>query len=409
MAFIEAIPKTDLHVHLDGSLRLDTLIELAQARGIELPSYTPEGLQELVFKERYQDLPDYLHGFKYTCAVMRDPEALERVSYELAQDNMAEGVRYIEVRFAPQLHVSARMKTAEVLQAVHAGLERARQEINQRPAIRKGKEPPFAFGIIGCAMRKFTPAFSPYFHDLCAVHAHADPEAVYALASDELARALIKARDEDGLAIAGFDLAGEEKGYPAGTHMRAFQYAHDHFLKKTVHAGEAYGPPSIYQAVTDCHANRIGHGTHLFRDDLVDLPTAEARRQYVQQLAGYIADARITIEICLTSNLQTMPEIASLAQHPFQLMRKARLSTTFCTDNRLISNTTVTNEVALAAEHFAIKPARLRHLIIYGFKRSFFPGSYLEKRHYVRQIIDYYQAIEHQFGETATPQDIDKE
>ncbi len=397
-ALIEALPKTDLHVHLDGSLRLSTLIELAKAQKVELPSYTESGMCELVFKPQYQNLPDYLHGFKYTCAVLRDLEALERVSYELAHDNMNEGVRYIEVRFAPQLNVTEQTSPADVLKAVHRGLEGAAKEINQRPGIRDGKEPAFAFGIIGCAMRKFTPAFSPYFRTLFAAHPHAREEEMYALASQEIVRALVDARDHHGVAVVGFDLAGEEKGYPAGTHVEAFQYAHQHFLKKTVHAGEAYGPPSIYQAVADCHADRIGHGTHLFRDDLVDLPDPKARARYVEQLAGYVADQRVTIEVCLTSNLQTMPEIGSMAKHPFKQMLSKRLSTTFCTDNRLVSNTTVTNEIALACEHFKISPVRLRHLIIYGFKRSFFPGTYLEKRKYVRQVIDYYATVEKQLA-----------
>lgn len=397
-ALIDALPKTDLHVHLDGSLRLGTLIDLAKTQGVTLPSYTETGLHELVFKDRYNDLPDYLHGFKYTCAVLRDVEALERVAYELAHDNMQEGVRYLEVRFAPQLNVTETTSVVDVLQAVQRGLTRAATEINARPAIRDGHEPPFAFGIIGCAMRRFTAGFAPYYKSLVAAHPYSTEEELYAVASMEIVRALVDARERHGVAVVGFDLAGEEKGYPAGTHFEAFQYAHRHFLKKTVHAGEAYGPPSIYQAVADCHADRIGHGTHLFRDDLAPLATKKERARYVEQLAGYIADQRVTIEVCLTSNLQTMPEIGSIANHPFKQMLAKRLSTTFCTDNRLVSNTTVTNEIALAVQHFHISASRLRHLIIYGFKRSFFPGTYLEKRKYVRQMIDYYATVEKQFG-----------
>lgn len=395
---IAAWPKTDLHLHLDGSLRLSTLIELAQEQKVELPSYTEEGLTELVFKDRYKDLPDYLHGFQYTCAVLRTPEALERVAYELAHDNMDEGVRYIEVRFAPQLNVTDDMDEIAVLQHVHNGFERAAQEINARPAIADGTEPPFKFGIIGCAMRFFTPAFSPYFKNLYAVHPYAAQEEILAMASNQIVRALVKARDEHGIAVVGFDLAGAERGFPAGTHREAYQYAHEHFLGTTVHAGEAYGPSSIYQAVSECHAQRIGHGTNLFRDDLVDHPDAKRRQRYVKQLAEHIADHRITIELCLTSNLQTMPELSSLAEHPFARMNAERLSTTFCTDNRLVSNTTVSKEIELAAQHFDLSPERLRHLIIYGFKRSFFPGSYLEKRQYVRQIIDYCDKVEKEHG-----------
>lgn len=391
---ISLLPKTDLHVHLDGSLRLSTLIELAREQGVELPSYTEAGLKELVFKDRYSDLPDYLHGFKYTCAVLRTPEALERVAYELALDHFAEGVRYFEARFAPQLNMTDKMGTREVLRHVDSGFKRAMKEVNSRPEIANGSEPRLVCGIIGCAMRKFTAGFSPYYEKLFSLHPNLPPTQVYSLASDNIVRTLIQSRDEDGTNVVGFDLAGEEKGYPAENHARAYQFAHDHFLHTTVHAGEAYGPPSIYQAITDCHAERIGHGTHLFRPDMVDLlDDPEDQQRYTDSLSQHIADRRITIEVCLTSNLQTMPEIKSLAMHPFKQMNEQRLSVTFCTDNRLVSNTTVTKEIVLAQEAFGLSAGRLRHLMIYGFKRSFFPGTYLEKRKYVREVIDFYDRI----------------
>jgi adenosine deaminase len=218
----------------------------------------------------------------------------------------------------------------------------------------------------------------------------------FGLASKDLVRALIKARDVDGLPIVGVDLAGAEKGYPAEDHRAAYELAHKNFLKKTVHAGEAYGPASIFQAITDCHADRIGHGTHLFDTEMVELPTPEAREQYVHALWQFIADRRITIEICLTSNLQTTPRLKELSAHPFRMMLDNRLSTTFCTDNRLVSNTTVSHEIDLAVKTFDISPQRLKDIIIYGFKRSFYPGNYAEKRKYVRQAIDYYESIEAQ-------------
>jgi len=392
--FIQLIPKTDLHCHLDGSLRLTTLIELAREQKIVLPSSTEEGLKELVFKEHYKDLLEYLQGFEYTVAVMQTPEALEQIAYELAQDAFAEGIRYIEPRFAPQLHVNASMSIEEVLANVTKGLSRAKKEINSRPAISDGTEPPFEYGIIGCAMRMFTEHSSSYFRTLINLHKDMPEEERFGLASKDLVRALIKARDEDGLPIVGVDLAGAEKGYPAEDHRAAYELAHKNFLKKTVHAGEAYGPASIFQAITDCHADRIGHGTHLFDTDMVDLPDPKARERYVRALWQFIADRRVTIEICLTSNMQTTPRLKELKQHPFQKMLDNRLSTTFCTDNRLVSNTTVTNEINLAVRHFDITPQRLKDIIIYGFKRSFYPGDYAEKRKYVRQVINYYEAIE---------------
>lgn len=395
-SFLEAIPKTDVHVHLDGSLRLATLIELARDHKVNLPSLTEAGLKELIFKDRYRNLPEYLAGFQYTVAVMQTPEAIERIAYELAEDNFNEGVCYIEPRFAPQLHINSKLSAQEVLAAADRGLLRAQKNLNARKEVKSGQCPPFAYGIIGCALRMFTPQFSHYYQILTTLHAKMPEVERFSLASLELARELVAAREEKGVAVVGFDLAGAEKGYPAEDHRKAYLLAHRHFLKKTVHAGEAFGPPSIFQAITDCHADRIGHGTNLFDETLVDLPTPEERRRYVQALAQYIADQRITIELCLTSNLQTIPSM-TLAKHPFGKMLESKLSTTFCTDNRLVSHTTVTDEIAKAVEAFSITPSRLKDLIIYGFKRSFYPGGYIDKRKYVRQVINTYERLEREY------------
>lgn len=400
--FLRELPKTDLHVHLDGSIRIATLIDLAREYHVELPSYTEAGLRETVFKDRYRNLAEYLTGFQYTVAVLQSEVALERAGYELAQDNQAEGVRYLEVRFAPQLHVHPHMNAVTVLKAVNRGLRRARDEFNARPEVREGKEPPFEYGIIVCAMRMFREGFSEYYTDLLRSLRYTPPKEVYQLASLEMVRAAVIARDEYDLPVVGFDLAGEEAGYPAGEHRRAFQYAHKHFLKKTVHAGEAYGPESIFQAITDLHADRIGHGTYLLDPDAISDPAIEDRESYVAKLGEYIADRRITLEICLTSNLQTNPHMETLADHPFCKLRHNRLSTTICTDNRTVSNTTVSRELRLAIEHLGLDRHDLKSIIIYGFKRSFFPGIYLRKRAYVRQVIDHYEAIERKyFGETS--------
>lgn len=396
--FIEKIPKTDLHLHLDGSLRLSTLVELAREQQVELPAWDEAGLKRLVFKSQYADLPEYLQGFSYTTAVMQTPAALERVGYELAQDNQAEGVRYIEVRFAPQLHQNARMTSIDVLAALDRGLKRAKEEFNDRPAVKDGEEPPFEYGIIACAMRMFDKGFSAYFDSLLDVHAHSERKWVFALASQELVRAAVEARDKLGLPIVGFDLAGAEAGYPAGDHAQAYSLAHKSFLKKTVHAGEAYGPESIFQAITDLHADRLGHAVYLFDEGMIKSPEIKDKKAYVDSLVQFIADRRITIEVCLTSNLQTIPAIRDLSQHSFRLMRKAKLSATFCTDNRTVSQTTVTNEVLKAVRAFHITPKELKNFIIYGFKRSFFPGTYIKKREYVHRIIEYYEKIEKQFA-----------
>ena len=393
-AFVAELPKTDLHVHLDGSLRLPTLIELAREGGVKLPSATEGGLRETVFKERYASLGEYLRGFQYTVAALQTAEALERAAAELAEDNQAEGVRYLEVRFAPQLHVHPGLDAVQAIAAVDRGLRRARDAWNQRAAVLAAEEPPFEYGIICCAMRMFTGAFSQYYATLFAAHPYARAKELYSMASIELARAAVAARDGYGLQVVGFDLAGEEAGYPAGDHKQAYDYAHRHFLKKTVHAGEAYGPESIFQAITDLHADRIGHGTYLLEPDAIRDEEIGDREHYVERLGNYIADRRITLEVCLTSNLQTNPQLRRLEEHAFSKLRAQRLSTTICTDNRLVSNTTVTNELLLACTHLGLDRHDLKSIIVYGFKRSFFPGSYLRKRQYVRQIIDYYDRVE---------------
>jgi adenosine deaminase len=195
----------------------------------------------------------------------------------------------------------------------------------------------------------------------------------------------------------GFDLAGSERGNPAGSHRKAFAHAHENFLHKTVHAGEAYGPESIFQAITMLHADRIGHGLHLFDSDMIENPDIEDRERYVERLANSIAENRTTVEVCLTSNLQTSPDINDIRDHSLSRMLEHGLSVTLCTDNRLVSNTTVTDEIQLAVDSFDISEEQLRNIVIHGFKRSFYYGSYSEKRRYVREIIDYYDATRQDF------------
>jgi adenosine deaminase len=397
-AFIRAIPKTDLHVHLDGSLRLPTLIELARERRVALPSETEEGLNELVFKPSYRDLDEYLQGFTWTLRVMQDAESLERTAHELAHDNWAEGVRYLEVRFAPQLHMGEDFGFAEVMTAVDRGLRRARAEVNR--GLPDG-EPPFDYGIIVCAMRFFTGGFSRYYADLCRTLSFSDPADVIRTASLELARAAVHLRDETDVQVVGFDLAGSEYGYPASEHLEVYEYVHRNFLRKTVHAGEAYGPESIFQAIAKLHADRIGHGLHLFDADLIRSEAVRDRNAYIRNLVNYIAENRTTIEVCLTSNLQTSPALTRIGDHSLKKMLDHRLSVTLCTDNRLVSHTTVTRELELALESFDIPPDQLKDIIIYGFKRSFCHLPYPEKRKYVRRAIEYYERLEREYGVVA--------
>jgi adenosine deaminase len=387
---IARLPKSDLHLHLDGSLRLETLIELARAHKVALPSTSPEGLLELVFKRDYRNLAEYLKGFEFTVACLQDKEALERAAYELCMDCRRENVFYIEVRFAPQLHVRGDFRVREVLRAVCRGLDRAKKEINQSPAVARGEVPYFEAGVIVCALRFFLPPFSEHYRAYFEALPTAPATEIYALASLELARAAVDAVEKDGLPVVGFDLAGQEHGFPAKDHQAAYQLVHKHFLGKTVHAGEDYGPESIFQAITTCYADRIGHGTWLFSPEHIRDTSITDKRAYVDKIVRYVAERRITLEVCLTSNQQTIPELRDdLAKHPFRRMRDARCSVTLCTDNRLVSRTTMTDEVEKAVQAFGLEPRALKDVLIYGFKRSFFPGSYPEKRDWVRAVLNH--------------------
>ncbi len=397
-ALIRSLPKTDLHVHLDGSLRLSTLLELARDARVALPSDTEDGMRDLVFKSHYKNLAEYLEGFRYTVAVLQSAEALERAAYELAEDCQAEGVCYLEVRFAPQLHVSPTLSLDAVARAVARGLKRAQDRYNATAPVKSGDVPPFFASMIFCALRMFRPEFSACYRAYFDACGYSPEEEVFTRASLDLARAAAHLRNVEGLPITGLDLAGQEQGYPAEAHREAFQVAHEAFLGKTVHAGEDYGPESIFQAIGDLHCDRIGHGTWLFSTSRVTDPHVADRAQYVRRLAQYVADRRITIEVCLTSNQQTVPELAGdLSSHPFGEMVARRLSTTLCTDNRLVSNTTVSREIGLAVKTFDLDVKRLQDILAYGFKRSFFPGEYLEKRAYVRQVLDCSDRLVHAF------------
>lgn len=397
-AFLQRLPKADLHVHLDGSLRLSTLIELAKKEGVELPAYTPEGMRRLVYKDKYASLVEYLKGFSYTGAVMQNAENIERIAYELGQDAVAEGVRYLEVRFAPQLHANDKLSAQDSVRAVARGLARAQREHNLSKEVKNGKDLEFHYGIIACAMRNFNAFMSPYYGVLMKALAQSSKTEIFNIASLELAKMVVRLVKEEKLPIVGFDLAGEEAGYPASDHVEAYRYVHKYFMRKTVHSGEAYGPESIFQAITDCYANRIGHGTHLFSKDMIKDRKVKDKQAYVDSLADYIASERIGVEVCLTSNLQTLPEIKSVKDHPVKEMIKRGLPISINTDNRLVSNTTVTKELELLVRNIDLSPKELKNVVIAGFKGAFFPGSYVQKRDFIRKVIDRYNALAKEYN-----------
>ena len=263
--------------------------------------------------------------------------------------------------------------------------------------MKRGLLPRFEAGVIVCALRFFLPQFSEHYRAYFEALPTAPAAEIYALASLELARAAVAAAEEDGLPVVGFDLAGQERGFPAKDHQAAYQLAHEHFLGKTVHAGEDYGPESIFQAITDCHADRIGHGTWLFSPRHIRDRSIRDKRALIGKLARYVAERRITLEVCLTSNQQTIPELRdNLGRHPFRKMREARCSVTLCTDNRLVSRTTMTDECDKAVKAFDLDARALKDVLIYGFKRSFFPGPYPHKREWVRSVLNH---MEDRFAE----------
>ena len=378
---IAALPKSDLHTHLDGSMRLETLIDLAKAQRVPLPSYDVAGLRELVFKPAYRDLPEYLAGFRHTCAVLRDFEAMERAAFELAEDAIAQGIRYMEVRFAPQLLTGSGKDSVRALKAVGDGLARA-----ARAHGTPGADLPFRWAVICCAMRNFGPGMSAYYDRLLDVLPGMANRDLVSAASREAVCAAVEARDRHGVPVTGFDLAGEEAGYPAGHHAAAYEHAQRHFLRKTVHAGEAYGPESIYEAIVRCHAERIGHGTFLFAAGRIKDPTIADPQAYVDRLANYIASMRVTIEVCPTSNLQTIPDLAGdIRNHPAGRMIHCGMAVAIATDNTLVSHTDINRELALVADAFDLDTAAFTRLVLAGFKGAFYPGTYAEKRAFVQQ------------------------
>ncbi len=328
---IRQLPKTDLHVHLDGSLRPATFLELARAQGGEFPFQAPEEVVAYMRSRARPDLASYLEVFALTLRVLQTREALERVAFELAEDAAREGVWYMEVRFSPILHDRAGLVWPEIVEAVVRGLRRA----EERYVIRTG--------VILCGIRTISPEMSLRLAQLAV--------------------------EFKGRGVVGFDLAGAEKDYPAKDHREAFFEIRNHNISGTVHAGEEFGPPSIHQALHYCGAHRIGHGTRLWEDG---------------GLMSYVNDHRIPLEICLTSNLQV--GASTLEQHPFRLYFDAGLRVTLNTDNRLISDTSETGELALACRAFRLDVYDLRRILIHGFKSAFLP--YADKADLLRSAVD---------------------
>ncbi len=328
---IAKLPKTDLHCHLDGSLRLDTVIDLAKKQRVKLPTFDRGELFNMLYAgEHVESLDDYLRAFDITLSVMQQEEGLERAAYELAADAHAENVRYIEVRYSPLLHVREGLRPSQVVEAVLRGLRTAKRELGIR------------YGVILCAIRSQPPEQSLRIAELCVA---------------------FKNRG-----VVGFDLAGSEINFPAKVHKGAFQLVIDNNINCTAHAGESFGPDSIQQAIHKCGAHRIGHGTRLGENG---------------DLLNFVNDHRIPLEVCPSSNVQTRAA-SSWEAHPVDFYVDYGLRVTINTDNRLMSDTTSTKELYLCHKHYGWSLATLKEIIISGFKSAFMP--YREKADLVAEV-----------------------
>src|ERR1700728_2482095 len=327
---IRAVPKVLLHDHLDGGLRPQTILELARETGYrDLPGDNAEDLTKRLTEGAHRGhLEIYLDAFRHTVAVMQTPEALRRVAAECAEDLAADGVVYAEVRFAPELHTERGLTLNEVVEAVTDGF-------------RKGSE---GRGITVYAL-------------LTAMRT--------AARSLEIAELAVRHRDNG---VVGFDIAGAEAGWPPSRHLDAFQYIHRENFHITIHAGEGFGLPSIWEAVQYCGAERLGHGVRI-TEDIEISPDGDVT---LGRLAGYIRDRRIPLEMCPSSNVQT-GAAPSIARHPLRLLRQLQFRVTVNTDNRLMSQVSLSSELELGVREFGYGWSDIEWLTLNAMKSAFAP------------------------------------
>jgi adenosine deaminase len=331
LEFLEKLPKTDLHCHLDGSLRLRSILEMAEQQKVKLPARDEDRLAKLIYPgESCKSLEDYLKAFDITLTVLQEEEGLHRAAYELAEDAARENCRYIEVRYSPMLHTRRGLKLTNIVEAVIAGLRDAKRKFGIR------------YGVILCGIRSISAESSVRMAELCVAYKNRG--------------------------VVAFDLAGAESNFPAKDHKEAFQLILNNNVNCTAHAGEAYGPESIAQAIHYCGAHRIGHGTRLRENG---------------DLLNYVNDHRIPLEICLSSNVQTRA-VSDFAAHPLPFYLSYGLRVTLNTDNRLVTNTTLSRELLLAHQHYGLGLADLKEIIVAGFKSAFLP--YREKADVLKDI-----------------------
>jgi len=344
---------------------------------------------------------ELLRPFAHTGALMQREDILERVAYEFVEDCVKDGVYYAEVRFAPQLHTNNHQTINQVLKAVNRGLEKGKRDMDLRNSKFQGQVtlPSFNYGIITCAMRYFEPQYSAYYKTLWSLMPNSDFTTKARVASVSLVHEIIHSRDKDGIPIVAFDIAGAEDGFPPHDFIESYRLAHKNFFSATVHAGEAYGPESIYGAMTDLYAHRIGHGTFLFSSDKIKNPKVKNKERYVQELVKYIGETRTTLEVCPNSNLLSMPHLKNdMKNHPLKLMLQNGLSVTINTDNTLVCHTTLPQEFKLALECYPMNTNDFKMLVLNGFESSFWAGNYLNKQKYINHVSSYYDQVCREYG-----------
>lgn len=339
LAQIAKAPKALLHDHLDGGLRPSTVVDIAGQTGYDgLPTNDVDELATW-FRTRSHSgsLERYLEPFSHTVAVMQTPEALHRVAFECVEDLAGDSVVYAEVRFAPELHIDRGLSFDEIVEAVLAGFADG-----ERACAAAGR--PIVVRLLVTAMR-------------------------HAAVSREIAELAIRFRDKG---VVGFDIAGAEAGNPPTRHLDAFEYMRDHNARFTIHAGEAFGLPSIHEAIAFCGADRLGHGVRIVDDIEVLDGGGGAGQIRLGRLAAILRDKRIPLELCPSSNVQT-GAVNSIAEHPFDQLARARFRVTVNTDNRLMSDTTMSREMHRLVQAFGYGWSDLERFTINAMKSAFIP------------------------------------
>ena len=349
---VHAAPKVLLHDHLDGGLRPATVIELARRIGHHLPADDPSSLEEwFVTSADSGSLERYLETFVHTLAVMQETDHLVRVARECVEDLAADGVVYAEVRYAPELHLEEGLDLDAVVRAVQRGFDQGMEA-----AASAGR--PIVVRQLLTAMRQ-------------------------AARAQEIAELAVAWRDRG---VAGFDIAGPEKGYPPTRSLAAFEYLAAQNMRFTIHAGEGFGLPSIWEAVHPCGADRLGHGVRL----VDDIQTPAGAPPQLGRLAAYVRDRRIPLELCPASNVQT-GAAPSIAQHPIGLLRDLGFRVTVNTDNRLMSRTSMSAEMWSLVEAFGWGMTDLEWLTVNAMKSAFHP--YDERVALIHRIKQQYAAL----------------